>query len=184
MPARWDTESGEAPEISGASSHEQGEPPLARLVLWPHRSLSPRGFAIFIAATAIMFLFPLMAVLGTPVLWGLLPFLLGAMVLIWVFLRRSYRDGEIVEELTFWSDHVRLAHKKKQNAPLLWDANVHWVSIHMHKKGGPVPAYITLRGNGREVELGSFLSQEEREALHPTLAYVLSRAAASPGPSA
>ena len=34
--------------------------------------------------------------------------------------------------------------------------------INIIKKDGPVPNYLTLRGNGRTVELGSFLSEGER----------------------
>jgi uncharacterized membrane protein len=32
-----------------------------------------------------------------------------------------------------------------------------------------VPNYLTLKGEGREVELGAFLSEEERVALHAAL---------------
>jgi uncharacterized membrane protein len=39
----------------------------------------------------------------------------------------------------------------------------------LHKKGGPVPEYITLAGGPREVELGAFLSEEERVTLAPEL---------------
>ena len=38
-----------------------------------------------------------------------------------------------------------------------------------HEGGGPIPHYITLKGAGREVELGAFLSEEERVALHDDL---------------
>jgi uncharacterized membrane protein len=39
----------------------------------------------------------------------------------------------------------------------------------MHKHGGPVPNYVTLTGDGREVEIGAFLSEEERIALYGDL---------------
>jgi uncharacterized membrane protein len=38
-----------------------------------------------------------------------------------------------------------------------------------------VPHYVTLRGKGREVEIGAFLSEEERIALFEDLRRVLSR---------
>ena len=71
MPYHWVRRPEEAPEKSGASSRE----PVAELVLWPHRSLPRTGFAGFIAATAALLSLPLFAVLGTKILWGLLPFI-------------------------------------------------------------------------------------------------------------
>ena len=46
------------------------------LRLRPHRSLQARGFVTFIAATALMLFLPLLALLGTALLWGILPFVL------------------------------------------------------------------------------------------------------------
>jgi uncharacterized membrane protein len=39
------------------------------------------------------------------------------------------------------------------------------VRVELHATGGPVPSYLTLRGADRPVELGRFLSEEERVAL-------------------
>lgn len=182
MPLEWvDAPSG-APEISGASSYAKGEPPLACLHLWPNRSLPKRGFAAFMGATFALVLLPMLAVLGTPVMWALMPFMLGTVALIWAMLQKSYRDGEILEELRLWSDHAVLTRSARGRAPLVWEANPHWISVHLHAVGGPVENYITLKGAGREVELGAFLSTDEREALHPVLNRIVRRAAASVTP--
>ena len=39
----------------------------------------------------------------------------------------------------------------------------------LHASSGPVPQYLTLRGGPREVELGAFLTEEERQRLHADL---------------
>ena len=70
-----------------------------RLRLWPHRSLTKGGFVWFIGATAALIALPLIALLGNPALWVLLPFLIAAIAAIWAALARSDRDGCIVEEL-------------------------------------------------------------------------------------
>ncbi|MCR9086154.1 MAG: DUF2244 domain-containing protein [Rhodobacteraceae bacterium] len=179
MPLEWVGSPSGAPEISGASCYATGDPPLARLHLWPHRSLPKRGFVWFIAATFVAILLPLIAVLGTPVMWGLLPFMLGTVALIWWMLQKSYRDGEILEELSLWSDHATLVRQRRGADPQSWAANPYWVTLQVHQKGGPVDNYLTLKGAGREVELGAFLSSDEREALYPVLGDLLARVVAT-----
>ena len=137
----------------------------ARLHLWPYRSLPRRGFVAFIAITCALIALPLLAVLGSPVLWGLLPFFLIAIAGVWFALAKSYRDGEIVEDLTFAPENLTLTRHGPRGQRHDWQANPHWVRLTLHPKGGPVPNYLTLSGSGREVELGAFLSEEERVKL-------------------
>jgi uncharacterized membrane protein len=179
MPVEWLDSTTGAPVITGASCHARGEPPLACLHLWPHRSLPKRGFVWFIGATFVLLLLPLLAVLGTPILWGLAPFVLGALWFLYAMIQKNYRDGEILEELRLWSDRAELTRSVRNRAPLTWAANPYWISVHLHEIGGPVSSYLTLKGAGREVELGAFLSADEREALHETLRDVLARVAVS-----
>lgn len=143
-----------------------------RLHLWPHRPLTQRGFVWFIAGTAGLIAVPLLAVLGSPVLWALLPFLAAAIAAIWVALRKNGRDREILEELTLSPTRITLTRHDRQGRRD-WQANPHWVRPHLHRQGGPVPNYLTLRGGPREVELGAFLSEEERIALQADLTRAL-----------
>jgi uncharacterized membrane protein len=142
---------------------------VLRMVLWPHRSLPRRGFVWFIGATAALIALPLLAVIGSPVLWGLLPFLALAVAGVWWALQRSYRDGEIVEQLTLTPDLVTLTRQGPRKAHAHWQANPHWVRVELHETGGPVPNYLTLRGGPRHVEIGAFLSEEERISLSDEL---------------
>jgi len=124
-----------------------------------------RDFVIFIGATAALVALPLIAVLGTMVLWGLLPFLTLMLAGLWYALHVSYRRGEVLEELTVTADTVSLTRHNPTALRQDWQANRYWVSVHLHPKGGPVPNYITLRGGDREVEIGAFLDESERRAL-------------------
>lgn len=124
----------------------------------------------FIGGTAALIGVPLLAVLGSPVLWGLLPFLLATIAAVWWALERSYRDGEIVEDLALTADQITLVRHGPRGRRQDWQANPHWVRLTLHAKDGPVPDYLTLSGNGREVELGAFLTRSERVALRGELA--------------
>jgi uncharacterized membrane protein len=176
MPLKWDDIPERAPAKAGARSH--GGPddrPLARLSLWPHRSLPRTGFAVFIGVTFALLLVPLLAVVGTPVLWGLLPFAMGVLVLTWVMIERSYADARLTEVLTIWNDRMELVRTSPRGAVQRWEANPYWVRVELHKDGGPVENYLTLKGGDREVELGAFLSPEERVELRDDLDRLLLR---------
>lgn len=140
----------------------QGE---ARLHLWPHRSLTPGGFVGFIGATAAVAAVPAVGALGSPVLWALLPFFAVTIGGVWWAIRRNQRDSEIIEDLTLGPEGLLLVRHGPRGRRQSWQANPHWVQVTVHATGGPVPNYLTLRGNGREVELGAFLAEDERVAL-------------------
>jgi uncharacterized membrane protein len=139
------------------------------LELWPHRSLPPQGFALFFGITACMFAVPLSTVLGTAVLWYILPFIVGTVAFMWLMLKRNYRDGELCEVLTIAQDTVALIRHNPRRPDQSWQANPYWVRVELHETGGPVANYVTLSGSGREVEIGAFLSPEERETLYHDL---------------
>ncbi len=141
--------------------------PTASLRLWPYRSLPKTGFVWFIGATAALLALPLITQLGTPALWVLLPFLLAAVAAIWIALQHSYNT--VTEDLTLTPNLVTLHRHNPRGPDQDWQANLHWVRAALHATGGPVPHYLTLSGGGREVELGAFLTTDERRELHGLL---------------
>ncbi|MBP1805416.1 DUF2244 domain-containing protein [Rubellimicrobium aerolatum] len=154
----------------------EGTPrPVAQLRLWPHRSLPRRGFAAFFGVSGALAALPLLTMLGSPVLWGLLPFVLLTFTALWFALQLTYRSGEVREELRLWPDRILLTRHDPRRPPRRWEANPHWVRAALHETGGPVPNYLTLSGSGRTVEIGAFLSEDERLILKPELENALRR---------
>jgi len=173
MPYQWNGKQVEAPDIRGRAEAAAGELPLARLTLWPHRSLPLRGFAAAIGFLFLMGLIPLVPLIGTRLIWGILAFSLAALAALWWALQASYRRG-LGEELLIWSDMLRLTRTDPGGRVRVWEAAPHWVRLELQKEG-PVEHYLTLRGEGREVELGAFLTPAERSQLRDDLAFVLGR---------
>ncbi len=142
----------------------QSEPDACRLRLWPYRSLGPRGFAAFIGATALM-----LAVLprfsAPRSFWGLLPFIVAVVAGMWWALRRSWQDAAVSEVLTLDHDRVAIRRTDPDGTVRDWEANPYWTAVNLRPLGGPVAQYLTLKGAGREVELGAFLTPEERVRL-------------------
>ncbi len=144
-----------------------------RLHLWPYRSLPRRGMVWFLGGTSICIVVPLLGLIGTPVLWGLLPFLLATLAAIWWALEKSFRDAEIVEEMEITPDQLTLVRHGPRGKRQDWQANPHWVRLTLHASAGPVPQYLTMKGEGREVELGAFLTEVERRRLAAEITEVL-----------
>ena len=148
-------------------------PNLAQLRVWPHNALEPRGFVMVIGMTAATLAMPLIAVLGSPVLWGLLPFAALALWGLWFALDRNYRDRRILEEMELSRSRITLRRINPKGPPQDWSADPHWVAINLRPRGGPVQNYLTLTGGGREVELGALLMPDERVQLHDALSQML-----------
>ena len=121
-----------------------------------------------------MLALPLIALLGSPVVWVLLGFFLAALWAVWRAITANQIHRSITEALTLEGERVHLAHCPAEGPALTWEANPYWVSVHL-RQDGPVENYLTLRGNGREVELGAFLTPEERSDLYEELSVALAR---------
>lgn len=122
-----------------------------------------------ILAVFLFGLIPLIAVLGSILLWGLLPFLLITVLGLWLAFEMNYRARSVFEVLTLNKTQAHLVHHDPRSGDQEWSCNRYWARPEMHTRGGPVPHYVTLIGNGREVEIGSFLSEEERITLFDDL---------------
>ncbi len=157
--------------------------PLASVILRPSRSLPRRGFAWLLLITWALLLLPLIPLLGTAALWVMLPFLLAVLLALWLSFERSYRDGELCEELILWPEMIHVHRHNPRAAAQSWQASPYWTRLKLTPEGGPVENYLTLRGNGREIELGAFLSPEERADLYDRLGDELARARAPVHPA-
>ncbi len=163
-----------APSGSGGDAASRRGEPAYQVTLWPHRSLSPEGFRWVMGIVAAGLAFPVIPFLGTPVGWGLLPFLIAAEAALWLAFRRSYRDGRLREVLRLWPDLVTVDRIEPGGRRQAWSANPYWVTLALHDDA-KIESYVTLKGNGREIELGAFLSPDERVALHAELSRAFRR---------
>ena len=141
--------------------------------VWPYNSLKPKGFVLFLGSTFVLISLPLFNVLGTTVFWGLLPFLLVAFLGVWFALRQSLNDRQILEQLTLSREEIALIRQNPTGEHKRWVCSPYWAKLKIYETDGPVANYITLTGNGREVELGAFLTEDERKTLYEELEQLL-----------
>ncbi len=135
--------------------------------------LTPRGFVTMVALTAVFVALPLLALLGRGALWVELPFALVPVVALFWAVRRNNRDGKLIERLRLWPERIEIDRFEPDGTHRHWHADPYWVRLGLHAQDGPVENYLTLTGAGRSVELGAFLSPEEREKLHRDLVDML-----------
>jgi uncharacterized membrane protein len=67
--------------------------------------------------------------------------------------------------MELWSDCVELKRINPNGSIQKWSANPYWTEINLTEKDGPVRNYLMLRGSGRTIEIGAFLSEDERPIL-------------------
>lgn len=154
--------------------YARGDPPILALTLWPNRSLTPAGGSWLLGLLALGFTPTLLMLGGTQAGWGMLPFVAGALIALFLAIRRSERDAALREELRLWPDLITVVRREPQGQVRRWHANPFWVRLRL-REDGAVEKYLTLQGNGREIELGAFLSPWERVALHAELGAALGR---------
>ncbi len=148
---------------------ERSDEPLVAISLWPNRSLPRNGFRLVLCFTAFMLCIPLLPLLGTPVGTAMIPFLCGALLLLWYFLERNYKDGaRLREELRLWPDLIAVERHNVNGDQKFWQANPYWVRTEL-RDTEHVESYLILKGGNRDIELGSFLSPEERVTLRNDL---------------
>jgi uncharacterized membrane protein len=167
MPYKVTIDRQEAPATSGASVYQ--------VELWPHQSLTGRGFVWIIGATFAMAMLPLLALVGTVVLWGILPFAMISVAALWWSLNRSWRDRDILETFTVSPDIARLTRQQPDGTLLDWEANPYWVRVRRQDRVNRIVDYLTLEGGPRDVEIGSFLTPAERRELLSNLEGALHR---------
>ena len=148
---------------------------IATIELWPYNSLKPVGFVFFLGSTFALISIPLLNVLGTKAFWGLFPFIFFTLIGIWFALRQSLRDRQILEQLTLFEEEIVLVRQDPNGKQKEWVCSPYWAKLKIYDRAGPVNNYVTLRGNGREVELGSFLGEDERKELFHELNNMLDK---------
>ena len=144
---------------------ERSDPPVWSITLWPHRSLGAKGFrnVMWLAGAGLMI--PVLPLFFTPAGWALLPFAGGVLILLWLAFRANYRHARLEEHVNLWPDLIAVERYELNGEVKRWQANPYWMRSRLLEEGGPVANYLTLIGSEREIELGAFLSPEERVRL-------------------
>lgn len=155
---------GQSPAPLRSDPFSRPDAPVWRVTLWPHRSLSQGGFRQLMWFAAAAMATPVVAFAGTPVAWALAPYAGLALFALWLFFRLNYRNARLTEEVRLWPDAIAVERREPAGRVRRWAANPYWVDVSLEDTR-EIRRYLTLRGAGRRIELGAFLTPEERVTL-------------------
>ncbi len=93
-------------------------------------------------------------------------FVVPVFLALWLFIHLNNRAGRLTETLRVWPNQIAVERHELNGEIKRWQTNPYWMRMNILPEGGPVDNYLTLKGADREIELGAFLSPDERIALH------------------
>jgi uncharacterized membrane protein len=153
-------------------------PPSFDVVLRPHRSLSPVGFAVIMSILAIW------SFAGGLVFWlkGAWPvigfFAIDIVIVYWAF-RASYGQGRAAERLRLADGTLTVWRMDKRGAEERFAFPSYWLRVTLEEdRNGP--GQLILSSHGRQLQIGSFLAPDERAELARELSAALRQAQIAP----
>ncbi len=163
--------------------HTESTPALdaapCRIEIAPNCSLTVRGAAIFFASLC----FASFAVAGLVALrgfWPVLPFAGLEMALLgwalWVSMRRRHhRESILISDSDVEVERIDHERRMKVVFPR------HWAQVKLRRPSSRLhPSRLTIESHGRQCEIGSFLTEEERRGLAARLQRLIGRVNESP----
>ena len=137
------------------------------VILRPHRSLSPRGFLIFMLLVSVVsfvagFIFYLRGA------WPIFGFFGLDAVAIYLAFKANYRAAEVVETIRLTNQDLMVRRMSSKGADMEWHFQPYWVRVVIE----PVNEFegnMVLTSHGRRLTIGSFLSLDEKVDLAAAL---------------
>jgi uncharacterized membrane protein len=144
-------------------------------VLFPHRSLSARGFWIVIAAVAAIMVFVGGRALALGA-WPVALFAVADVVLVWGAFRLSYRSARQFEEITVTAREILIRQVSAAGHAVEHRFDPAWARLTVIREEDEGVVRVALGSHGRSVVIGAFLNPEDRASFAEAFSDALARA--------
>ena len=158
-------------ETSGRSA---GDAEQFSAVLTPHRSLGPRGFMVLMGAiSTVSFATGLMFFLMGA--WPVMGFMGLDVLLVYAAFKLNFRALRVYETVDLRGEALTVTRVAPNGRSQSWSFNPYWVKLSLQERVGRT-SELTLVSHGKQLVLGSFLTDPEREDFAMALKAALSDA--------
>jgi uncharacterized membrane protein len=153
---------------------DPSRPPQFSAVLTPHRSLSPKGFIVLMAAVcAVSFSTGLFFyLLGA---WPVIGFMGLDVALIYLAFKLNFRALRLYETVDLTEDALTVTRVAPSGKEQSWRFNPYWVRLSLQPRAGR-SSELSLASHGKRLVFASFLSDAEREDFAAALRAALTSA--------
>jgi uncharacterized membrane protein len=131
--------------------------------LTPNVSLSPRGARVFFAAVCL----PTFGIAGTATVlgfWPILPFAGAEMLLLGWALYTNMQRRHVHETIDVSETQVVIEYSRGETKRFVFPR--HWAQVKIRRPKSPLQrGRLVIESHGRSIEVGQFLSEEERQRL-------------------
>ena len=152
------------------------EPTFLRMRLFPNRSLDTHGTKVVAGIIAFGFLLPIIPFIGSPIGITLTIFSGLTFYLFLTLLQKNFQQGNTFEEILISKHKIIVVHKEKNKEQETWEGNPYWTRVNVDTHNPRLKNYLTLAGKGRHIEVGAFLSPDERIELRDKIQNALAKA--------
>jgi uncharacterized membrane protein len=150
-----------------------------RIEIAPNCSLSTRGALLFFSSLCCV-TFGFAAFLAARGFWPVLPFAGLEMLLLGWALKVSLRRRFHRETITVSEADVRVESRDHSHYVEVVFPR-HWARVKLRRPQSPLhPSCLTIESHGRRCEVGSFLTEQERQGLAQRLTRLIGRVDESP----
>lgn len=159
---------------TSTGSRERGE---FRAVLYPHRSLGPKGFLVLmIAIGSVSFITGMVFLMKGA--WPVFGFFGLDVALVYLAFRLNYRAGRLYEKIDLTPQALTITRVHPSGQQESFDFNPYWVRVFI-AEGPQGRTDLRLASHGREFAFARFLTDDERREFSHVLSGALAEARAA-----
>jgi uncharacterized membrane protein len=157
------------------------EPVFFERVLWPHRSLPPRGFRLVMLGLGVMSFIAGICFVAAGA-WPVCGFFGLDVALLYLAFRLSYRSARQRETLRLADDQFTVERVDIYGERRLWRFQPFWLKVVLEERRDESNRLL-LASHGKSIAIGDFLAPPVRRDLAATLREVLARWRAALNPA-